>query len=67
VTPGQLADAVRAAAVAALADLGLDPAVLPDVVSVERPRQPGHGDYASTLALQLAGRAGVRRLSWRRR
>ena len=33
--------------------------MLPDVVSVERPRQPGHGDYASTLALQVARKAGV--------
>ena len=59
-TPAQLADAVRAAAAAALADLGLDPAVLPEVVSVERPRQAEHGDYASPLALQMAGPAGVR-------
>src|SRR5215469_12875542 len=34
--------------------------MLPDVVSVERPRQPEHGDYASTLALQVARQAGVR-------
>jgi len=59
VTPAQLADAVRAAAVAALSSLGLDPELLPDAVSVERPRQPEHGDYASTLALQLAKKAGV--------
>jgi arginyl-tRNA synthetase len=59
VTPAQLADAVRAAAVAALPDLGLDPSVLPDAVSVERPRHPEHGDYASTLALQVARKAGV--------
>jgi arginyl-tRNA synthetase len=59
VTPAQLADAVRAAAVAALSGLGLDPTVLPDAVSVERPRQPEHGDYASALALQVAGAAGV--------
>jgi arginyl-tRNA synthetase len=59
VTPAQLADAVRAAAVAALRGLGLDPSVLPDAVSVERPRQPEHGDYASALALQVARKAGV--------
>ena len=58
-TPAQLADAVRAAAVAALPDLGLDPAVLPDAASVERPRHREHGDYASTLALQVARKAGV--------
>jgi arginyl-tRNA synthetase len=59
VTPAQLADAVRAAAVAVLADLGLDPSVLPDAANVERPRHPEHGDYASTLALQVARKAGV--------
>jgi arginyl-tRNA synthetase len=59
VTPAQLADAVHVAAVAALPDLGLDPSVLPETASVERPRQPEHGDYASTLALQVARKAGV--------
>jgi arginyl-tRNA synthetase len=59
VTPAQLADAVHAAAVAALPDLGLDPSVLPETVSVERPRQAEHGDYASALALQVAGKAGI--------
>jgi arginyl-tRNA synthetase len=59
VTPAQLADVVRAAAVAALPDLGLDPSVLPDAANVERPRHPEHGDYASTLALQVARKAGV--------
>jgi len=59
VNPSQLADEILAAAAAALTDLGRDPSVLPPATSVERPRQPGHGDYASALALQVAGRAGV--------
>jgi arginyl-tRNA synthetase len=59
VTPGQLADTVRAAAAAALAELGLGPSLLPDAARVERPRHPEHGDYASTLALQVARKAGV--------
>jgi arginyl-tRNA synthetase len=59
VTPAQLADAVRAAAVAALTDRELDPSVLPAVAGVERPRNPGHGDYASNLALQVARKAGL--------
>jgi arginyl-tRNA synthetase len=59
VTPEQLAVAVRAAAVDALTGLGLDPSVVPGVVNVERPRDPGHGDYASALALQVARQAGV--------
>ena len=50
---------MRAAAVAALPGLGLDPSVLPDAANVERPRHPEHGDYASALALQLAGKVGV--------
>jgi arginyl-tRNA synthetase len=59
VTPAQLADAVRTAAVAALTDRDLDPSVLPAVAGVERPRDPGHGDYASNLALQVARKAGL--------
>jgi arginyl-tRNA synthetase len=38
---------------------GLDPSVLPETTTVERPRNPEHGDYASTLALQLGKQAGV--------
>lgn len=57
--PAQLAEAVLSAAVAALADRGLDPSVLPAIVSVERPRIAAHGDYASSVALQAAKEAGV--------
>jgi arginyl-tRNA synthetase len=59
VTPAQLADAVLAAAAAALTDRDLDPAALPTASSVERPRNPEHGDYASTLALQLGKKIGL--------
>jgi len=59
VDPSQLAEAVLVAAAAALAGLGRDPAVLPPVTSVERPRNPAHGDYASALALQVAKQAGL--------
>jgi arginyl-tRNA synthetase len=59
VTPAQLADAVLAAAAAALTVRGLDPAALPPTASVERPRIPEHGDYASTLALQVGKKVGV--------
>jgi len=59
VTPEQLADAVLAAAVAVLTDRGLDPGVLPKTASVERPRNPDHGDYASTLALQVAKKTAL--------
>jgi arginyl-tRNA synthetase len=64
VTPADLSAAVLAAARDVLSARGLDPALLPAGTSpagtsVERPRNPDHGDYASTLALQLAKRAGV--------
>lgn len=38
---------------------GLDETALPPSTSVERPRNPEHGDYASTLALQLSKKVGV--------
>jgi arginyl-tRNA synthetase len=38
---------------------GLDVAALPGSTTVERPRNPEHGDYASTLALQLGKKVGV--------
>jgi arginyl-tRNA synthetase len=59
VTPAQLADVIMAAAVAVLTDRDLDRSVLPAVAGVERPRNPGHGDYASNLALRVAGKAGL--------
>jgi arginyl-tRNA synthetase len=31
----------------------------PETVTVERPRQKGHGDYATNVALQLAKKAGM--------
>ncbi len=42
-----------------LGERGLDTAVVPDVVTVERPRNPEHGDYATNLALQVAKRVGL--------
>ena len=53
--PSQLADEVLAAAATVLTGLGRDPSVLPPATIVERPRHPGHGDYAS--ALSIAGLA----------
>lgn len=58
-TPAKLADAVLAAAHALFSERGLDPTALPESTAVERPRNPEHGDYASTLALQLAKKSGV--------
>jgi arginyl-tRNA synthetase len=59
VTPADLAAAVLDAARAVLVERGLDPSALPATTSVERPRSPEHGDYASTLALQVAKKAGA--------
>jgi arginyl-tRNA synthetase len=59
VTPADLAELLKATAAAVLAERGLDPAALPPTVTVERPRNPDHGDYASNLALQLGKRVGV--------
>jgi arginyl-tRNA synthetase len=59
VTPVDLAAAVLAAARAELIERGLDPQALPETAAVERPRSPEHGDYASTLALQVAKKVGV--------
>jgi arginyl-tRNA synthetase len=59
VTPDQLAQVVLDAARTVFTDRGLDVTVLPASLVLERPRNRDHGDYASTLALQLAKRAGV--------
>ncbi len=58
-TPAVLADLVRSSALLVLGDRGLDTAAVPAAVAVERPRNPEHGDYATTLALQVAKRVGV--------
>jgi arginyl-tRNA synthetase len=39
---------------------GLDDSVLPEKVTIERPRNPEHGDYATNLALQVAKKAGMK-------
>jgi len=59
VTPAQLADAVLAAARAVFTERDLDHGILPATTTVERPRNPEHGDYASNLAMQLGKRAGM--------
>ncbi|GAB3908535.1 hypothetical protein GCM10029964_108460 [Kibdelosporangium lantanae] len=64
VNPAVLADLVRTVAVEVLADRGLDSTVLPETVTVERPRNPEHGDYATNLALQVGKRLGVQSRSW---
>ncbi|MFD0199944.1 MULTISPECIES: arginine--tRNA ligase [Saccharothrix] len=58
-TPAALAELVRATAVDVLSTRGLDTAALPTAVTIERPRNPEHGDYATNLALQTAKKVGV--------
>jgi arginyl-tRNA synthetase len=60
VTPEQLSTAI----VDVLTTLSGEGAVtlpdgVPTTVTVERPRQKGHGDYATNVALQLAKKAGM--------
>ena len=56
-TPSELAAAVRAAVVAAVEAGELD-VTPPADVPLERPRVKEHGDYATSVALQLAKAAG---------
>lgn len=58
-TPAALAELIHATAARVLAEHGLDSAALPATVTVRRPRDPAHGDYATTVALGSAGPAGV--------
>lgn len=57
--PVDLSVLIKETAVAVLSEHELDTAVLPETVTVERPRNPEHGDYATNLALQVANKAGV--------
>ncbi len=58
-TPADLADLLRTTATAVLTERNLDTAALPATVTVERPRNPEHGDYATNLALQLGKKVGA--------
>ena len=56
-TPAELSAAVRAAVQAAV-DAGDLTVPVPEAVKVERPKVKEHGDYATSVALQLAKPAG---------
>ena len=58
-TPADLAQLLKDTAIAVLSERGLDTAALPAAVTVERPRNPQHGDYATNLALQVAKKVGA--------
>ncbi|MGW0172228.1 arginine--tRNA ligase [Rhodococcus sp. NPDC003322] len=58
-TPADLAELLRVTAAKVLTDHDLDASVLPATLTVERPRNPEHGDYASNVAMQVGKKAGV--------
>ena len=58
-TPADLAELLKTTAAAVLSERGLDTSALPATVTVERPRNPDHGDYATNLALQLGKKVGA--------
>ena len=58
-TPAELASTIRQITVDVLREQDLDTTVVPEVVTVERPRNPEHGDYATNVALQVAKKAGT--------
>ncbi|MBI9000182.1 arginine--tRNA ligase [Corynebacterium sp. CCM 9185] len=58
-TPSDLASLIKTTATGVLDARGLDPALLPEQVTVERPRNPEHGDYATNVAMQTAKKVGT--------
>ncbi|MGX9295007.1 arginine--tRNA ligase [Tsukamurella paurometabola] len=58
-TPADLSELLHATATTVLTERGLDASVLPERVTVERPRNPEHGDYSTNVAMQVAKKAGV--------
>src|SRR5699024_4489426 len=58
-TPADLSLLLKETAVQVFESHELDTSVLPEAVTVERPRNPEHGDYATNVALQVAKKAGV--------
>ncbi|NLU84449.1 arginine--tRNA ligase [Rhodococcus sp. HNM0569] len=58
-TPADLAELLHATTAKVLAERGLDASVLPETLTVERPRNPEHGDYATNVAMQVAKKAGT--------
>jgi arginyl-tRNA synthetase len=58
-TPAELSAALVGALSDAIEAGDLPPVALPAAVTVERPKNPDHGDYATNVALQLAKSAGM--------
>ena len=60
-TPEELASLIRSTLLdaAAAGRISIDPAQVPDPVTVERPRVREHGDWATNVAMQLGKKAGM--------
>ena len=60
-TPEELACLIRSTLLdaAAAGRISIDPALVPDPVTVERPRVREHGDWATNVAMQLGKKAGM--------
>ncbi|WP_311342105.1 arginine--tRNA ligase [Corynebacterium riegelii] len=58
-TPADLAATIRQFTIDVLEQRGLDTSAVPEAVTVERPRNPEHGDYATNVALQVAKKVGL--------
>ncbi|OFT82712.1 arginine--tRNA ligase [Corynebacterium sp. HMSC29G08] len=58
-TPADLAATIRQFTIDVLGQRGLDTSAVPEAVTVERPRNPEHGDYATNVALQVAKKVGL--------
>ena len=58
-TPAELSLVIRQTVLDLVSGRGADVAVVPEEVTVERPRNPEHGDYATNIALQLAKKIGA--------
>lgn len=59
-TPEQLSNAIVQALHALASDGSLVLSEIPDEVVVERPKNRDHGDWATNVAMQLAGKAGLK-------
>lgn len=57
-TPADLSSLIKGTAHSVFTARDLDTSVIPEQVTVERPRNPEHGDYATNLALQVAKKVG---------
>ncbi|WIM68610.1 arginine--tRNA ligase [Corynebacterium breve] len=58
-TPADLAATIKDSTVSVLKAHDLDASVVPETVTVERPRNPEHGDYSTNIAMQVAKKAGT--------